>query len=258
MDISQKEGLMMAVLTQQQKDIFYHRNYAHRGLHTKDRTVPENSLAAFRRAAEKGYGIELDVQLSRDGQVVVFHDDTLDRVTGVVGRVDSYDYEDLKKMHLCGTKETIPLFTEVLKNIKGAGPLIVELKTGPRNNELCEKTLAILKTFHQDFCIESFNPFIVAWFRKHAPEIVRGQLASGYDAMKKVQPGLVARLLSSCFFNFTARPHFIAHQIGPHPAVVDRFQKKGGLLFGWTAHERSAESYCDGMIFEFYEPELKY
>ena len=162
----------MTILSEDKKVIFFRKNYAHRGLHTKDRLVPENSLAAFRRAAERGYGIELDVQLSRDGKVVVFHDDTLDRVTGVVGRVDSYDWEDLRKMHLCGTDETIPLFTEVLANIKGAGPLIVELKTGHRNIELCEKTLAILRTFDQDFCIESFNPFIVSWFRKNAPDIV--------------------------------------------------------------------------------------
>ena len=124
----------MGKLSEEKKQIFLHRNFAHRGLHTKDRKVPENSLAAFKRAAERGYGIELDVQLSRDGQVVVFHDDTLDRVTGVVGRVDSYDYDDLKKMHLCGTSETIPLFSEVLKNIGGAGPLIVELKHCPRND----------------------------------------------------------------------------------------------------------------------------
>ena len=248
----------MKILSEEKKQIFFRKNYAHRGLHTKDRTVPENSLAAFRRAAERGYGIELDVQLSRDGQVVVFHDDTLERVTGVVGRVDSYDYEDLSQMHLCGTEETIPLFIEVLKNIKGAGPLIVELKHGPRNDELCEKTLNILKDFHQDYCIESFDPFIVAWFRKNAPGIVRGQLSAPYETLKQGQPGLVAKLLSRCFFNFTARPHFIAYQIGPHPASVDHFRKKGGLLFGWTARDRSGEAENDAMIFEFYEPDLKY
>ncbi len=248
----------MTILSDEKKKIFLRVNYAHRGLHTKDRKIPENSLAAFKRAAEKGYGIELDVQLSRDGQVVVFHDDTLERVTGVVGRVDSYDYEDLRKMHLCGTSETIPLFTEVLANIKGAGPLIVELKTGPKNRELCEKTYALLKDFHQDYCIESFNPFIVSWFRKNAPDVVRGQLAAPYETMKQGQSGIVSKLLSQCFFNFTAQPHFIAYKIGPHPAKIDRLQKKGILLFGWTAHDREGEKYNDGMIFEFYEPELKY
>ena len=254
----QGESGEMTILSEEKKKIFLRRNYAHRGLHEKDRSVPENSLAAFRRAAEKGYGIELDVQLSRDGQVVVFHDDTLDRVCGVHGRVDSYDYADLKKMQLCGTKETIPLFTEVLDSVKGAGPLIVELKTGPKNPELCEKTLAILRNFRQDFCIESFNPFIVYWFRKNAPDIVRGQLAAPYETMKQGQSGLVARLLSGCFFNFLAEPHFIAYQIGLHPKKIDRLQKKGILLFGWTAHDREGERYNDGMIFEFYKPELFY
>ena len=248
----------MTILSDEKKEIFLRRNYAHRGLHTKDKSIPENSLAAFRRAAEKGYGIELDVQLSRDGKVVVFHDDTLDRVTGVTGRVDSYDYDDLKKMHLCGTSETIPLFTEVLANVQGAGPLIVELKTGPRNDELCEKTFAILKDFKQDYCIESFNPFIVAWFRKHAPGVVRGQLSAPYEGMKKFQSGIISFLLSGCRFNFTARPHFIAYAIGPHPKRINRLRKKGVMLFGWTAHDRSGEKDNDAMIFEFYEPELKY
>ena len=128
------------------KEKFWHINFAHRGLHDMKKGIPENSLAAFRAAVEAGYGAELDVQLSKDGQVVVFHDDTLKRVCGVEGDVVDYDYEDLRKMSLNGTGETIPLFTEVLKIFeKGIGPLIVELKTGKRNKELCRKTYEILK-----------------------------------------------------------------------------------------------------------------
>lgn len=83
--------------SKRQKAPFIGVNFAHRGLHTEDKRVPENSLEAFRLAAEAGYGIELDVQLSKDGRVVVFHDDTLDRVCGVRGRVDDYKYDELKK-----------------------------------------------------------------------------------------------------------------------------------------------------------------
>ena len=104
---------------------FTGRNFAHRGLHSPDKSVPENSLAAFRLAAEAGYGIELDIQLSKDGQVVVFHDDTLDRVCGVKGRVDAYTLEQLQQMRLCKTEERIPLFTEVLRTVAGRVPLIV-------------------------------------------------------------------------------------------------------------------------------------
>ena len=102
-----------------QKQLVYGVNHAHRGLHTKDKTVPENSLPAFRAAAEAGYGVELDIQLSRDGQVVVFHDDTLDRVCGVHGRVDEFTFEELRGMRLCGTQETIPLLTEVFEVMGG-------------------------------------------------------------------------------------------------------------------------------------------
>ena len=103
-----------------QKQLVYGVNHAHRGLHTKDKTVPENSLPAFRAAAEAGYGVELDIQLSRDGQVVVFHDDTLDRVCGVHGRVDEFTFEELRGMRLCGTQETIPLLTEVFEVMGGS------------------------------------------------------------------------------------------------------------------------------------------
>ena len=85
--------------------------------------MPENSLPAFRAAAEAGYGVELDIQLSRDGQVVVFHDDTLDRVCGVHGRVDEFTFEELRGMRLCGTQETIPLLTEVFEVMGGRTPM---------------------------------------------------------------------------------------------------------------------------------------
>ena len=118
-----------------QKAAFIRRNYAHRGLHTKDQSIPENSLRAFGLAVENGYGMELDVQLSKDGQVVVFHDDTLNRICGVDKRVDEMTYEELKKLSLAGSiNDHIPLFSEVLAMVNGDTPLIVELKTGKRNN----------------------------------------------------------------------------------------------------------------------------
>ena len=162
----------------EQKTPFYGRNYAHRGLHTPDKSAPENSLLAFRRAVDAGYGIELDIQLSQDGQVVVFHDDTLDRVCGVHGRVDEFSYAELSKMSLCGTAERIPLLTEVFEVMGGKAPMIIELKSGRRNEELCQKGLALIEAYGGDCCIESFDPRIVAWFRKNASGLLRGQLAT--------------------------------------------------------------------------------
>ena len=161
---------------------FVGRNFAHRGLHTADKSIPENSLAAFDAACRKGYGSELDVQLSSDGKVFVFHDDLLDRVTGTAGVAEYQPWSALKDLKLCGTDETIPLFEDVLKTVDGRAPLIVELKSTERYPELCEKTLDFLLASREetglDFCVESFDPRIVKWFKDNAPLIVRGQLSA--------------------------------------------------------------------------------
>ena len=234
--------------------------YAHRGLYDNQRGIPENSLPAFRAAAEKGYGVELDVQLSSDGQVVVFHDDTLDRVCGVHGNVIDYSLTELRQMKLLDTEETIPLFTEVLDVLsKGAGPVIVELKSGKRNNELCEKTRELLRGYSGVYCVESFDPGIVNWFRKNAPDIIRGQLAMPADHYAAGTNPLLARLLAGCRFSFLNKPDFIAYQVVPRPERVLRMRKKGVLLIGWTSHDYEKDAKeNDGVIFESCTPPLRY
>lgn len=245
-------------ISKKQKTPFMHRNFAHRGLHTRDKSVPENSLTAFDRASAEGYGMELDVQLSKDGEVVVFHDDTLNRVCGVDARVDEVPFEELNKMSLCGTGETVPLFSEVLRTVRGRGPLIVELKTGKRNTELCEKTYALLKSYSGEYCIESFNPFIVRWFRKNAPEVVRGQLASPADGYNGEVNPVVAFLLSHTLLNFLARPQFIAYKIDEKPFTVKLCEFLGAMKVCWTSHEWVNEKNNDVVIFEFYKPKLRF
>lgn len=242
---------------------FAGRCYAHRGLHSPDKSIPENSLAAFDAAAAAGYGMELDVQLSKDGQVVVFHDDTLDRVTGVHGRVDAFDWAELKEMPLCGTGHHMPLFTEVLATVAGRTPLIVELKSGPRNKELCQKTLALLRNYPGDFCVESFDPTIVAWFRRNAPDILRGQLSDSCASFRKDGDSLLgAFVLSRCLGNFLARPQFIAWGPDPKNAAVRFVEGFGPMRVFWTArpgmdHEALTRQY-DGVIFEHYAPPARY
>ena len=246
-------------ISRRQKNIFRGVNYAHRGLHSRDKAVPENSLTAFRQAAKNGYGIELDVQLSRDGEVVVFHDDTLDRVCGVHARVDDLTWKELSELHLCGTEERIPLFSEVLASISGCEALIVELKTGPRNRMLCEKTLALLSGYRGNVCVESFNPLIVAWFRFHAPDLVRGQLATSLrDYQQDGTPASQAFVLHNTLLNFLARPQFIAYRIGYRPPLVRLATRLGALNIGWTSHEPRNEKGRDGVIFEFYKPRQRY
>ena len=246
-------------LSPEQRKMFDRWNYAHRGLHTADKSVPENSLAAFRRAAERGYGAELDVQLSKDGQVMVFHDDDLLRMTGRSGKIWDLDFEELRKLRLAGTEEVIPLFTEVLEVFaKGSGPLIVEVKTGPRNDELCEKTYEILGNYPGVWCMESFNPFIVEWFRKNAPEAIRGQLDTNKEAYEGY-PGFLQNFLSKAGFSFRNKPHFIAANLDVEvPEKIRKMREKGTLLFGWTARKPGWEDRADGLIFELYEPPVKF
>ena len=245
-------------IRRKQKEPFKNRNFAHRGLHKRDRSIPENSLAAFERASRYGYGIELDVQLSRDGEVVVFHDDTLNRVCGVDARVDEKTLAELKQLSLCGTGETIPLFSEVLRTVRGRGALIVELKNGKRNRELCEKTYALLRRYSGDYCIESFNPFIVRWFRLNAPEVVRGQLANPpADYNGEVNP-VTGFLLGNVLLNFLGRPQFIAYKLAKKPFTVKLSEFLGAMKICWTSHEWVNEKGHDAVIFEYYKPKLTY
>ena len=251
---------MRKIRKQYDRSCFEHYNYAHRGLHDIRNGIPENSLAAFEAAALNGYGAELDVQLSKDGHVVVFHDDTLDRVCGVRGNVCDYDLKDLRSMKLLGTEMTIPLFTEVLKTLsKGGGPLIVELKTGSRNRELCRKTLSILKHYKGVYCIESFDPFIVRWFKKNAPEVFRGQLAQPAEHYPESISRIAALVLSRCMLSFLNRPDFIAYENTVRPKKILRLRKKGLLLFAWTSRKPYIDQKKnDAVIFELYRPSLRY
>ena len=243
--------------SKKKKEPFLYKNFAHRGLHSRDKKTPENSLAAFKAAVSAGYGVELDVQLSKDGYVCVFHDDDLKRVCGKEGKIWDYTLAELREMRLCGTSETIPLFEEVLSVMGGKAPVICELKTGPRNKELCGKTLALIKNYKGDICIESFDPTIVAWFRFRAPKLLRGQLSAPIDEYKDQGPAL-GFALSHCLLNFLSRPHFIAYKIGPRPLSVHLSEALGAMKVGWTSHDAKSEAKRDAVIFEFYRPGIKY
>ena len=241
---------------------FVGRNFAHRGLHTADKSIPENSLAAFDAACRKGYGSELDVQLSSDGKVFVFHDDLLDRVTGTAGVAEYQPWSALKDLKLCGTDETIPLFEDVLKTVDGRAPLIVELKSTERYPELCEKTLDFLLASREetglDFCVESFDPRIVKWFKDNAPLIVRGQLSAPTENLTPPDAKPIRKLQSfACahlFANVLSRPNFIAYRTGPKPLPVAICRKLGAPLVVWTSLDPKEEQTADCVIFQFYEP----
>ena len=237
-----------------QKAAFKGKAFAHRGLYKKDQSVPENSLPAFERACEKGYGIELDVQLSADGKVVVFHDDDLKRACGADRPVSDLTYFELHSLKLFGTDERIPLFADVLDLVGGRVPLIVELKTGSRNAELCEKTLALLRSHGGDWCVESFDPRIVAWFRINAADVLRGQLSQPAEYyIEDGQNEMTAELLESLSLNILARPQFIAYRIGYKPPSVRICEALGAMRAAWVSDgswDDGAGRRPDMIIFE--------
>ncbi|MBR2907166.1 MAG: glycerophosphodiester phosphodiesterase [Clostridia bacterium] len=186
-------------------------SYAHRGLHGAG--IPENSLTAFRAAIGKGYGIELDLQLSRDGRVMVFHDENLFRMTGVDRNLCELDADELRALRLKGTSEKIPYLTEVLALVRGRVPLLIELKgKSVTDMRLCEKAEKLLRTYEGLWCVESFNPMQIRWWKKHRPDVVRGQLVTN---LIKKKDGSFSKnptdyLLSGLLLNAFSRPDFIA------------------------------------------------
>lgn len=174
-------------------------NCAHRGYFGKDQRPPENSLPAFAAAAQNGYGIELDVQFTSDRRLVVFHDDTLDRMTPAKGFVHDMDWADFSAQPLAGSNEHPPLFADMLRTVAETNPdtpLIVEIKSRAEYSktyleELCRATIAELKAYPGPYCIESFDPRVVGIVRRQAPDILRGQLGrqlpelpQGWDARR--------------------------------------------------------------------------
>ena len=243
---------------EEQLSPFRGRYIAHRGLYN-DTDKPENSLAAFRAAAECGYGVELDVRLTMDGMVVISHDNNLLRMTGQSVTVDSLDLARLQTIPLRDTQERVPLFSDALDILSRAGvPVVVELKACPRWKELCRKTLACLDARDLTACVESFDPRIVAWFRHHAPDLLRGFLTSQPEDLEensgKVGSFLSSRMLYNCF----CRPQFVAHHVGKRSFAVLLTQALGAFRVTWTAHDRSEESRSDAVIFEHFLPPVHY
>jgi len=240
------------------REPFSGRNFAHRGLHEEDKSIPENSLPAFAAAAALGYGVELDVHIARDGELAVFHDGDTKRACGVEVVIEDMMLDELKKLRLFGTEYGIPLLSEVLETMGADCPVIIELKRGNRNRELCEKTYAMMKKYGGKYCVESFDPRIVAWFRRNAPEVLRGQLATEPAEMAKDTSSLNAFMVGNLLTNFMARPNFIAYGLGRKPISVKLCEKMGAMRVAWVAHDGSSEKANDAVIFEFYRPGVRY
>ncbi len=231
---------------------------AHRGLHDLREGAPENTLAAFKRAAGRGFPIELDVQLLQDGQVVVFHDQTLERLTGAKGRLSALTWPEVRRLEILHTGEPIPLLSQVLEMVSGQVPLLIEIKAwGTRAGLLERAVLDLVAGYCGLFAVQSFSPLTLSWFAGHAPEVLRGHVSGTFRNNPYISP-LRKWVLKNLFLLPLSRPHFLVYDIRALRSVPVRVFRGKRPLIGWVAKNpaqwRAAQPLCDNIIFEGFIP----
>ena len=234
--------------------------YAHRGYHQKP-AVPENSMAAFRAAVERGWGAELDVHLMKDGNLAVIHDSSLMRTAGADVRIEDLTKADLDRYPLEESTERIPLLEDVLALFAGKTPLIIELKPETGNHAaLAAAVAAMLDRYEGAFCIESFDPRAVRWFRKNRPAVCRGQLAENFFHGGDL-PWYLRFLLTNLLMNVLSRPDFVAYKFedrrGLSPRLCETVWRPRRVT--WTVRSKAdleqAEAEGRTVIFEQFDPD---
>ncbi len=242
-------------------DTLRRHQYAHRGLH--DSEVPENSMAGFRLAIQHGYGAELDVHLTRDGRLAVIHDSFLRRLAGVDTRVEDLKADEVTRLTILGSQEHVPLLEDVLPLFEGATPLIVEIKPRSGNHAaLTRATVECLDRFDLDYCIESFDPRVLLWLRRHRPEIMRGQLTEDFLTRSPDAPipYIVRLLLTGLLANVATRPDFVAIRLEDRANWSHQMFWRwwGAQGFYWTITTGADQAIADEddhlIIFEGYLP----
>ncbi len=229
---------------------------AHRGLWSPD-GAPENSLAAFQAATKAGYAIELDVHLTADGEAVVFHDATLERMTGTPGRLRDHKAADLATLRLKDTDETIPTLAEVLALIGHRAMVHIELKTpfgevGPLEHRVSD----ILVDHNGPTCIIGFNPYSHAWFAQHHPQILLGLNSYSYTGEHAATVAPEQRRAFAALEHIAlAKPHFLALGLDLLPSKkADILRKEGMPVIAWTVRKTqdwdAIKAHCDNMVFE--------
>ena len=225
---------------------------AHRGIYD-NKEVPENSMKAFEKAMLKGYAIELDIQMTKDGYLVVFHDSTLKRVCGVKDEITALTLNEVKQARLCGTDSKIPTFEDVLMLVSGRVPLMIEIKSTDAYEDLMPKLMALLERYEGEFIIESFDPRIVYWLKKNHPSVIRGQLSS--KNIREVKNRIMKIILGQMMFNPFTKPHFISYLYTEvTPKFYKKQHKKGREVAVWTVKSKEEyekiKDYIDICIFE--------
>ena len=230
---------------------------AHRGLHTKD--IPENSLSAFENALKNNYAIELDVQFTKDKEVVVFHDENLKRMTNDTRNIEGVNYDELKNLRLGNTNEIIPTLEEVLELVDSKVAILIEIKDCKDYIELSEKTYEILKGYEGNYAIQSFNPFILEWYKNNASEVIRGQLSGTFTEGSESLNSFEKFVLKNMLLNFKSKPNYIGYELEGIPkSKLESLRKKGVPIIVWTVKNKEdmekAYKYSDNITFENFLP----
>jgi glycerophosphoryl diester phosphodiesterase len=230
--------------------------FAHRGLFTDTR--PENSLAAIDAAIHAGFPVEIDVQVTRDGRAVVFHDWNLKRLTGRDAKVKDVTAAELGKLTLLGTDQRIPTLEETLDVIAGRAAALIEIKNRRYPTALEPATGRILAGYRGPFAIQSFNPYTLGWFRLRYPRFARGQISCAFDTDDMA--GWKKKILENYGMNWMTAPHFISHQWNRLPAKVPTLLRSVFKLplLTWTVRSEeemaAALKVGDNVIFEKFIP----
>lgn len=232
------------------------RPIAHRGLHNFE--FPENSLPAFQNAVDHDIAIELDVRLTDDRTIVVFHDEKLSRMTNHDGYVSNIKLSDLDDIRLKKTDYRIPTFESVLETVNERVPLLIEVKKAEKSFALEEKLIDMLKHYNGEYAIQSFDPFTLEYCYKNAPRIMRGQLAS-YFHHNDIEASHRDKVrLKKLKYNDISHPDFISYKISNLP---NKYVTNTGLpVLGWTVKSalqaQKVSNICDNYIFEGFIPEI--
>ena len=226
---------------------------AHRGLHFGVK-IPENSLLAFKNAVEKNYGIELDITISKDNQIVVFHDDTLNRLCNVSGNIEEFDYSYLKSLKLYETNEFIPLFSEVLEIIDSKVEIFIEIKKHKNIGILENILLILLENYKGEYSICSFEKDILFWFKENKSVIRRGLIFEPIN--KKFQK---YNKLIFLYKYFKTKPDFISLDYRLFNSDIYKYCNKKNLTISfWTIDSKDKyqklNTLVDALIFEKITP----
>ena len=234
---------------------------AHRGLHGNG--VPENSFTAYELAIEKGVPIELDVRLSADGRLMVFHDRYMSRMCGIDGEIYDYTYEQLSHMRLAGTHEHIPLFTEVLKFVNGRVPLLIEMKRGSPVWTLEKRAYHVLKDYKGPYAVQSFDPRSMMYFRIHAPHIYRGILITKADEGTAFERASSHLGVQTFMWEPFSKPDFISCDIRiVNEKRIAKAKELGADFFVWVARtdeeRKEASRYAKTIIGECFPEDFDF